>query len=104
MCTLLLAVFEPRVAAQFLIGPRQPSERLTLRPSDEAILESIEARKDLPCTVTPRKAELGFDLRFHSGYEVTLPLKELSGSGEILTVLFRIYSPEAKVVINHLKT
>ena len=32
--------------------------------SDAAILESQEARKDLPCTVTPIKPALGFDLKF----------------------------------------
>ncbi len=60
-------------------------------PSDAAILESDEARKDLPCTVTPRKAELGFDLRFHAGYDVTVPLRELAGIGEMLTIVFRVY-------------
>ena len=64
---------------------------MTLMPSDMAILESADARKDLPCTVTQRKAELGFDLRFHSGYDVTLPLKELAGDGELLSIVFRVY-------------
>ena len=56
-----------------------------------AILESPEARKDLPCTITERKPDLGFDLRFHTGYDVTVPMKELAGSGEMLTVVLRIY-------------
>jgi len=76
-----------------------------LMPSDLAILESSDARKDLPCTATLRKAELGFDLRFHSGYDVTVPLSELSGSGELLTVLFRIYpqgdKPHAAYFVQH---
>src|SRR5438309_830821 len=38
--------------------------------SDLAILEAGEERKDLPCTVTPAKPMLGFDLKFHGGYEV----------------------------------
>jgi hypothetical protein len=62
-----------------------------LLPSDMALLEAAEARKDLPCTVTPHKAELGFDLRFHSGYQVSVPLSELSGDSELLTVVFRAY-------------
>ncbi|MBV9671138.1 MAG: hypothetical protein JOZ43_09295, partial [Acidobacteriales bacterium] len=61
-------------------------------PSDLAIFESSEPRKDLPCLVSARKPELGFDLRFHGGYDVTLPLKEVAGDGEMLTVVFRIYS------------
>ena len=35
---------------------------------------------------------LGFDLRFHSGYEVSVPLKELAGSENMLTILFRVTS------------
>jgi len=58
--------------------------------SDAAILESQEARKDLPCSVTSVKPVLGFDLKFHSGYEVSIPLKELSGEGNLLTMVFRV--------------
>jgi len=58
--------------------------------SDGAILESQEARKDLNCTVTPSKALLGFDLKFHAGYDVTLPMKELAGSDNQLTIVFRV--------------
>ena len=46
---------------------------------------SQEVRKDLPCTVTTVKPVLGFDLKFHAGYEVTVPLKELAGSENQLT-------------------
>jgi hypothetical protein len=62
-------------------------------PSDVVILESDETRKDLPCTVSPRKPELGFDLRFHSGYEVTIPMRELTGNGGLLSIIFRL-APE----------
>ena len=65
-------------------------------PTDSAVLEMQEVRKDLACTVTPAKAPLGFDLRFHSGYDVTLPLKELAGSENLLTILFRVTSDERK--------
>lgn len=68
-----------------------------LLPSDTALLEADEPRKDLPCTVTPRKADLGFDLRFHSGYQVSVPLRELSADGEqLLTVVFRAYPQNDK--------
>jgi len=67
-----------------------------LLPSDMAVLEAEEPRKDLPCTVTQRKAELGFDLRFHSGYQVSVPLHELSGDSELLTVVFRAYPQDDK--------
>ncbi len=67
-----------------------------LRPfsTDEAVLEAGETRKDLPCNVTSVKPVLGFDLRFHAGYEITLPLKELSGGEDLLTIIFRV-TPEA---------
>ena len=58
--------------------------------SDLAVLEAGEERKDLPCTVTPAKPLLGFDLRFHAGYEVGVPLRELAGSENMLTIVFRI--------------
>lgn len=62
--------------------------------SDAAVLESQESRKDLPCVVTPTKPSLGFDLKFHAGYEVSIPLKELAGEGNQLTMIFRVI-PEA---------
>lgn len=58
--------------------------------SDAAILESQDVRKDLPCSVTPVKPVLGFDLKFHSGYEVSVPLRELAGESNQLTMVFRV--------------
>ncbi len=58
--------------------------------TDMAALEAQEVRKDLACTVMPAKPVLGFDLRFHSGYDVNVPLKELAGNGDQLTILFRV--------------
>lgn len=67
-----------------------PGGMVHLFASDGAVLESQEARKDLPCTVTPSKPTLGFDLKFHAGYEVGVPLKELAGDGNQLTMVFRV--------------
>jgi len=61
-----------------------------LMPSDAAILESTENRKDLQCTVTPDKPFLGFDLKFHVTYEVSVPIKELVGSENQLTMVFHV--------------
>ena len=58
--------------------------------TDMAVLEAGEPRKDLPCAVISTKPILGFDLRYHSGYEVSVPLKELAGSEGVLTMLFRV--------------
>jgi hypothetical protein len=33
---------------------------------------------------------LGFDLRFHTGYEVTVPLKEVAGPENLLTMIYRV--------------
>lgn len=57
---------------------------------DMAMLEAQIPRKDLPCEVEPADPVLGFDLRFHAGYDVTIPLKELAGDGNLLTMLFRV--------------
>ncbi len=67
-----------------------------LLPNDAAILEIEDVKKDLPCLVTSVKPVLGFDLRFHSGYEITLPLRELSGEGGNLTIVLKVTSDVAK--------
>jgi hypothetical protein len=69
---------------------------VNLLPSDQETLESDDIRKDLPCTVTPRKTDLGFDLRFHAGYEVAIPLRELSDPEEMLTIIFRAFKEGGK--------
>jgi hypothetical protein len=61
-----------------------------LFPSDAAILEAQETRKDIGCTVTPNKPALGFDLKFHAGYDVAVPLKDLAGQDNLLTMVFRV--------------
>jgi hypothetical protein len=61
-----------------------------LIPTDLAVLEAQQPRRDLVCTVTPAKPLLGFDLRFHSGYDISIPLKELAGDENQLLILFRI--------------
>lgn len=66
-----------------------------LHNTDLAVLEAGVRRNDLPCVVSPDKPFLGFDLRFHSGYDVAVPLRELAGSENLLTILFRV-TPEAR--------
>jgi hypothetical protein len=72
-----------------------PGGAVRLFTSDAAILEAREVRKDVPCTVTPVKPVLGFDLKFHAGYDVSIPLKDLAGSDNMLTVVFRV-APDQK--------
>jgi len=83
----------PLLAQQIMQGSG-PGNLVRTFSTDEAVLDAGEARKDLPCTVTPVKPVLGFDLRFHSGYEITLPLKELAGNEDLLTIIFRV-TPDA---------
>src|SRR5580693_6214355 len=72
-------------SAQSLLPASSPGGMVRIFGSDAAILEARETRKDLPCTVTPNKPLLGFDLKFHSGYDVSIPLKDLAGSDNQLT-------------------
>ncbi len=85
--SLVLLVCAP-VRAQSPVRGSEGNVRIV--NTDMAILETQDVRNDLPCTVTPRKPVLGFDLKFHAGYDVAVPLKELSGSENQLTVLFRV--------------
>ena len=91
-CVALLSV-RP-ASAQDLINAAIPGGEVRLLTTDSAILESSDNRKDLPCTVTPEKPSLGFDMKFHAGYDVQTPLKELAGSENQLTMVFRVV-PEA---------
>jgi hypothetical protein len=95
---VMCVVFARSLPGQQLIRPPEPGDSVNLLPSDQETLESDEARKDLPCTVTPRKTDLGFDLRFHAGYDVSIPLRELAGDGgdEVLTIIFRVFGAEGK--------
>lgn len=97
---LYLSCLSP-VAAQILIKAAEPGEPINLNPADMELLEADEARRDLPCDVTPLKPDLGFDLRFHAGYTVSIPLKELEGAEDLLTVLFRVYPATDKSHITY---
>lgn len=81
------------VPGQTLMSGSRPGGAVHTFSTDEAILESQETRKDIGCTVDPMKPALGFDLRFHAGYDVTVPMKDLAGSDNMLTMIFRV-TPE----------
>ena len=74
--------------AQTLVGT--PGAAVHVIATDLAVLEAQEVRKELNCTVTPEKPLLGFDLRFHAGFEATVPLKDIAGSENTLNILFRV--------------
>jgi len=76
--------------AQMLLNASTPGTAIRIFNTDMAVFEAGEKRKDLPCDVVPDKPQLGFDLRFHTGYEIVLPLRDLAGEENLLTVLFRV--------------
>ena len=92
-CLLFLAsLLIPAVSAraQSLMAGAGPNRHVNVFNTDLAVLEAGDVRKDLPCTVTPNKPALGFDLRFHAGYQVTIPLREMAGSENMLSIIFRV--------------
>ena len=58
--------------------------------SDMSVLASRERRADFACQVTPDKPSLGFDLRFHSDYHATIPIRVLADVGGWLQVIMRV--------------
>ena len=67
-----------------------PGGQVRVVGGDLAVLTAQEDRKEIACTVTPDKATLGFDLRFHSSFSVSVPLRDLAGNENSLTILFRV--------------
>src|SRR5689334_19976473 len=84
---ILLSLCLPAGAQMLLTGV---GTRVQLNNTDLAIFEAHEVRNDLPCTVEPIKPALGFDLRFHAGYEISLPLQDVAGSENSLSILVRV--------------
>ena len=82
--------------AQILMLGSGINNKVNIFNTDMAVLEAGEPRKDLVCTVNPTKPVLGFDLRFHAGYEVTIPLKEMAGSENLLNIVFRVTSQQTR--------
>src|SRR5256885_381487 len=74
-----VAVFSPGAFSQNVMQGMGDRGTVQLLGSDAAVLETEDVKKDLPCTVTSVKPVLGFDLRFHAGYDITLPLRDLAG-------------------------
>jgi hypothetical protein len=97
LATVAFLTLLPTAArSQFMVKPTEAGTHFSMMPSDLAILEAGEARKDLGCTVTAKKPEVGFDLRYHAWYDVSIPLKELEGYEDLLTIVFRVFKAEDK--------
>ena len=80
---------------------------LVLGQQDLSVFEDPDSYKDIACTMVRSQPSLDFDLRFHTGFAVTFPLRELSGLGaSTVAVAFRI-TPEngtAKYYSRHFRT
>jgi hypothetical protein len=96
MRALIIIVFGSAIFADGQVLLNSSAAGLRLLNSDQAVLEAGEPRNDLPCSVVSIKPVLGFDLRFHAGYEVSVPLKEISGSENMLTILFRVVTLDSE--------
>jgi hypothetical protein len=92
VATLVLLCGLQLLSGQTLLVPS--GAQVHLVNDDMAMLESQTPRKDLPCEVKPVDPSLGFDLRFHAGYDVRIPLRELVGDENKLTMIFRV-TPQA---------
>lgn len=104
---LVLLMLPSSLAAQRVIAPEHAGGIVHIFPSDLAVLDAGQVRTDLPCSVTDPKPVLGFDLRFHIGYQATVSLAQLAGNGGELTVLFRVYpqgeEQKAKYFVQHFR-
>src|SRR5437773_5994818 len=90
-CLLTMGVFlAAALRAQTIIEGSGPGGLVRIFNTDSAILEAQDPRKDLPCTANQIKPQLGFDMKFHAGYEISIPLRELSGVEDLLTTIFRV--------------
>lgn len=85
----------PSAPAQTIIRG-QSGAPPSLIGTDLAVLEAREPRKDLPCIVSPNKPLLGFDLRFHGTFDITVPMRELAGSENLLTIIFRVTAADSE--------
>jgi hypothetical protein len=79
----------PGFGVEFSSGPEALGHKI-LFPADATVLEASGQRKDIGCQVQPDKPFLGMDLKFHSGYQASVPLRGLEGRGNLLTVLLRV--------------
>jgi hypothetical protein len=93
-CALIFSYFFAGAAcAQIpLVGV---GTQIQINGSDLAVLETQDVRKDLSCSVDPVKPSLGFDLRFHAGYDISLPLRDVAGNENLLSILVRV-TPDAR--------
>jgi len=92
---VLIAALAAGTARTQSLIPREARESIRLMPNDAAVFDLQETRNDLACSASVSRPELGFDFLFHTRYEVSIPMKELSGAKNMLTIVMRV-SPERR--------
>jgi hypothetical protein len=84
------ALLVSSLSGQTILEGSDGSTHVLTFGADTAILDAKDPRKDIPCKVTAQKPELGFDLKFHEIYDVSIPMAELNGGDDVLTMIFRV--------------
>jgi hypothetical protein len=80
------------VHAQDVVPPIEASRPILIQ-EDLAVLEDRHPHNDFQCTAVVAPPTLGFDLKLHTEYQLSIPMHELAGSQPAsLTVVFRITS------------
>lgn len=103
-CRFTCKVFVVTLAAAAATSSAQSRSEVRPRDTDVAVLESNQLRKDLSCQVRPQKPYLGFDLRFHAYYRVTVSNKALADAGGSLQLFARVRpaaNSEEQVYLTH---
>jgi hypothetical protein len=91
--TRLLAVLVVLANSMAAVESRgRPEPDPQFQYDDLARLASHHPREELLCELTPDRPVLGFDLRFHSDYHATVPLKALIDAGGWFKVAMRVTS------------
>lgn len=86
----LSAMWIAGLAPGILPAQTAPEPGYQVPAGDQAILSGNRDVRTLPCNVSAVSPQMGFDLRFHTGYTIRLPLEALTGTGNQLHVLLRV--------------
>ena len=78
--------------AQSLIPSHESGKRAWFLNSGAAVLNPPEPNDHITCSVDPIKPELRLDFMFYTGYQASIPRKELTGPGNRLTMVLRVRS------------
>jgi hypothetical protein len=84
ICAVCAAAFAAAGADSGRLQTAQPDQ------AAQAAFARQENVNQLGCELTVRKPAMEIDLRYHTGFSVTLPMKKLSGSGGAIRTLLRV--------------